>query len=997
MKKIIYAFYTIASFSILSAQNNEEAPSNSGKDPLEKTFITDNQKLNDANFQFQLRSSESWKNFANKASNWQVVFNESNQMPHRASGPAIKLPNVGDEMAILTYFSNTYLNDFNIPLQEMTLRSSTSNAKHRFYHFKQSHDGKEILNSDLYLKLTHQNDLVVFGLDVFKNIPTLNASIDLNTAKKFAQNAIKNITDVKATGIVKILPVPNQKNYTYYPVYEITVESMGEDNIPSQYYTLVNANDGSILYRQNMVMHHNHKDKPEGEKSKLNTQPLPSKSSLTMPGKVSATYYKLNAVQGSSLGSLGYVRISAQGQTFFADSAGQFNLPFSDASLSTNFSLNGLYSNTRIVNGSAPVMSTTLTQTFNNVTFGAPALINHLSAYNAVNRIHDYMKSKFPTFTTLDISLPTNIELTTGTCNAFYNGSSVNFYAPGGGCNSTANVADVVFHEYGHGINGQYYSTFGGSFNNGGMNEGYADVWALGLTELPVLGIGFFTSNTGFVRRYDVNKKKYPSDLVGEVHADGEIIAGSWWDYGVERGNVQVMMDLFKSTYPALLTAPNGQEGQLFSDILLEAVTEDDNDANLSNGTPNFCALIKAFGQHGIELFGSLNITASNINTTPNGTMVSANITNTNLGTKNIKAFYNTSNLTPSTYTQVTPSFAAGQLSFNITPALPTGSIVKYYYTTSDTCSANSPANYFPSEADHTSLYPNLPFMELIGYNLIDNDDFENSISDWDFFGANDNATTGIWDIDFPIGSFSDPAAQSGMVQTNNDHSTLSVFNGKCAITANASSATLGAGTADVDGGKTSLTSKFYDMTGLVDPTFSYWRWYTNDQGATPKTDLWRVQISNNFNTWITIEETQTPDHGWRRNIFKVSDYVVPNASVTIRFIAEDANAGSLVEAAVDDVQLFAANSFSSLTKLGNTSAVRMFPNPTKESVTISLSNDQKIKQIIITDQLGRTVEQVEVDDLNKTVVNTNKLGKGIYFVLIATSTTNYKQKLIIK
>ena len=32
------------------------------------------------------------------------------------------------------------------------------------------------------------------------------------------------------------------------------------------------------------------------------------------------------------------------------------------------------------------------------------------------------------------------------------------------------------------------------------------------------------------VRRYDQDRKVYPQDLVGEVHADGEIIAGAFWD-----------------------------------------------------------------------------------------------------------------------------------------------------------------------------------------------------------------------------------------------------------------------------------------------------------------------------------------------------------------------------------------------------------------------------------------------------------------------------------
>ena len=92
-------------------------------------------------------------------------------------------------------------------------------------------------------------------------------------------------------------------------------------------------------------------------------------------------------------------------------------------------------------------------------------------------------------------------------------------------------VSDVVFHEYGHGINDQFYASQGGSFINGGINEGYADFWAISLTDNPVLGAGCYMENEDFfIRRYDVDPKVYPQDLVGQVHADGEIICGARYD-----------------------------------------------------------------------------------------------------------------------------------------------------------------------------------------------------------------------------------------------------------------------------------------------------------------------------------------------------------------------------------------------------------------------------------------------------------------------------------
>ena len=129
---------------------------------------------------------------------------------------------------------------------------------------------------------------------------------------------------------------------------------------------------------------------------------------------------------------------------------------------------------------------------------------------------------------------------------------------PGGGCHATANLPDVVYHEYGHAINNGRYNGGSGMWN-GGLNEGYADIWALSLTEIPVLGYGWDLVDPNiFVRRYDQDIKVYPQDLVGEVHADGEIIAGAFWDLYLNLGSMSQMLDLFKSTYDSGIDGPMG-------------------------------------------------------------------------------------------------------------------------------------------------------------------------------------------------------------------------------------------------------------------------------------------------------------------------------------------------------------------------------------------------------------------------------------------------------
>src|SRR5690606_17766250 len=98
--------------------------------------------------------------------------------------------------------------------------------------------------------------------------------------------------------------------------------------------------------------------------------------------------------------------------------------------------------------GVVPAFQDTLSSNGLDYTFpvAAPSSNRHVNAYYHVNRVHDFMKGYFPSFTNLDFPLPTNVDVT-GSCNAFYSGQnvSINFYTAGNGCNSLAQIGDVVY------------------------------------------------------------------------------------------------------------------------------------------------------------------------------------------------------------------------------------------------------------------------------------------------------------------------------------------------------------------------------------------------------------------------------------------------------------------------------------------------------------------------------------------------------------------------
>ena len=113
-----------------------------------------------------------------------------------------------------------------------------------------------------------------------------------------------------------------------------------------------------------------------------------------------------------------------------------------------------------------------------------------------------------------------------------------------------------------------------------------------------------------------------------------------------------------------------------------------------------------------------------------------------------------------------------------------------------------------------------------------------------------------------------------------------------------------------VDGGRTTLLSPVLDGSGSGDVQVSYWRWYSNDQGGAPHTDVFQVDVSADGGGALDGRGNRRPERegtsgGWFQHTFRVADIVTPTSQLRLRFVAADLGAGSIVEAAVDDVRMF--------------------------------------------------------------------------------------------
>lgn len=220
-----------------------------------------------------------------------------------------------------------------------------------------------------------------------------------------------------------------------------------------------------------------------------------------------------------------------------------------------------------------------------------------LNAYVHTMVVKDFVRT-LSTVDWLDEPIPVIVNIDDD-CNAFSDGNSINFFTSGGGCENTALLADVVYHEFGHSLHSQSLVPGVGQFNVS-LSEGISDYLSATITGDSGLGRGFYAGDFETpLRDFDPEGFEYrwPEDR-GEVHAEGLIIGGALWDLrkrmieklGINGGRAYTDRVWYETTRRAV-DIPS---------MYPEALLLDDDDGNLTNGTPNGCDINAAYGPHGL-------------------------------------------------------------------------------------------------------------------------------------------------------------------------------------------------------------------------------------------------------------------------------------------------------------------------------------------------------------------------------------------------------------
>ncbi len=512
----------------------------------------------------------SWASFtARQGQAWQALWNPLTATPHRIIGKGIRLAQVvtpANVRNLTDSFLNSESDLLGVDPQDLRLLSQEKHGARWYTDYQQTYHGLDVIGGKVHIRLREDGKVTVFGSDFYNGIdistsPTLDSEQALRLAKQDV-NYNEKTDEVRSSRLV-ILPVVEMKTVSFHLAYELR---LFVKQTPALWRIYVDAHDGSILRKVNEI----HYDMIDGSVSGY-IKPMyisdPDAEEAFIDQFVTVTGYGTDTTDAS-----GYYAIEA-------GSGGTRELK---AALSGRWAI--------VTNNNGPeasfLDSISPGNTVSIVWNDSISRADERNAYYHTNMAHARIKAIDPSFTGMDRQTPIRVNQP-DYCNAYWDGNGITLGAGSGSCQNLAMFCDVIYHEYGHGITDFIYRPLAPS---GAMHEAFSDYFACTITNEPL--IGEYVIGSGYFRNLD-NNLKYPDDLTGEVHDDGRILAGSLWDMRQALlPDVHLADSLFH--YARYGKADN------FFDYYYDVLETDDDDGDLTNGTPHYYEIVEAFGKHGI-------------------------------------------------------------------------------------------------------------------------------------------------------------------------------------------------------------------------------------------------------------------------------------------------------------------------------------------------------------------------------------------------------------
>jgi hypothetical protein len=756
--------------------------------------------------------------------------------------------------------------------------AATDTYKFTLVYYRQYRDGIPVYKADLRLLVRNDDGYpLVLAASSLRDVGDWRAAGQIPVPQEGAAHAAAaafepGLTRFSDAELVIWAGVDNQR---VSPRVAITFvgEGMSPNNEPKKWRLVCDAATGQILHSENLILF---TDVTGNVKEVATTGKKPDLCDPEFP--VNMKYAKVSIVGGS---------------TAYADANGNFTIPNGGSSQVTVQSfMAGQYFTVDNAAGAEETLSLNVTPPgpanfVHNALNTTEALRAQMNGYLHANVVRDWVLTYAPNYNIISTqtNFPVYVNRSDGYCpgNAWYDGGSLNFCSSSSSYPNTA-YSSVVYHEYGHHI-----VECGGSGQDQ-YGEGLGDCCSVAILDDHWVGYGFFLDcNTGL--RDAENTLQYPCN--GEIHACAPLLSGCVWDTRQELIVTEPM------NYQAILSSllinsvPLHSGGTITPQITIDWLTLDDNDGDITNGTPHYAEIATGFGNHNMDApplqllaFGFPNGRPDFVNP-PGGTPIRVEVLPlTQEPQPGTGMFYY--KIGSGSYTSVPMEVVSPNVYDAVFPAITCGSTISYYFS-AQTTTGQTVLN--PSDAPATAYATRSAYDIIVPFE----DDMETD-QGWTVGDTGDTATTGIWTRNIPQATPAQPGA---------DHTPDPGV--MCWVTDYRAGNSIG--DYDVDGGKTTLKTPIFDLSAYSDATISYWRWYSNDEGAAPNADTFRVDISSNGGSTWTNAETVGPSGpetsgGWYYHQFNVTDFVPMTTQIGLRFIAEDAGSGSIIEAAVDDFRI---------------------------------------------------------------------------------------------
>jgi hypothetical protein len=929
----------------------------------------------------------------NEKSNWIFSVNDKSNVHTQALGQPMKingyanLDNSNIEKAAKDFlFQNR--SSFNIDPDALKLIHAKYINNRWYVSFAQYYKGIKVLLSDVELRIFKNGNVFAISSDYYRDINIdLTPSISLENVRNFAVKGLDFVSGkdvLQESKTLYILPVKSGSSTTYKLVYNVDISLKSKNQ---SYFSYIDANTGDIVWRQSRVFSSSTDLKAAGN--------IRTKNSFSPENKI----------------PMENQFFTIDNQVYTSDKDGNISVNIDKpTSFETTFS--GPYA--EVINDDKPnqvFQGTIYPNQANNFLWSDENSIKQQRyVFYYANNIHNYIKGIDPDLNVMDFPLKVTILYDDQYgVNAYSGGKTIQFYGADMQGYHFAETPEILYHEYGHSINSLLYESLGkeNGMINMACHEGMADITAALVNDEPKVGIGAFDDSTEIIRNVQ-NYMKYPNNITGESHNDGQILSGAFWDL-----RKAVSLDYVRhiSHFARYGTPDDIETGLAFSKWLFETVVADDDDGDLTNGTPHLSEIITSFEKHGIYGYIYSYIAFSHLppestNDTINPYIMDFTISAlpilytldsvaVNYSIDNMKTMYKVL------------AVKNGENNYKAAiPAQPRGTIVKYYFSSWNQKNQKS-INY---SKDMNTV---IPYTLQVGYVRAFFDDFETQ-KGWQSGDAGDNAKQGKWEWNIPKEAILHYSQfdYNFTLQPGEDHTE----NGKYCLVTDATGGKSSNMTNYMPVGITTIISPAYDMSHLKNPIINYYRWVLNVPIMQGVSAWFSIEISfDGGKKWKIVENINYTSE-WEKSTINVSDFGIPSNNVKLKFIVNNAMTSygiysAYSEALVDDFEILTGNDAVISAVEDNPviiteNEIKIYPNPlnTFTNISYNVKNDSRI-EIKLINSIGETVSTLLDEykpagsyNLEWNVLNNSnmKILPGMYFIQLNSQFETKAAKIII-